>query len=212
MEADAGNLGNDSRIENCFFKINDDILKPGCSGMLFKDNIVWQQMVGGVVDLGWNSRLPINNVTISGLDIIACDRGVDKPANRPYQSVICLNNSYGAVISNMVVENIRLEKRPYRLFGVHIKPDNQAPGTVKGQGSINDLVFRNISVSEMPACVSYFNGNGDVTPTSSGDIKNIIFDNVNIAGELVTETNASKYFVRQGKTSDFHYLSTASAP
>ena len=73
------------------------------------------------------------------------------------------------------------------------------------------MVFRNIRTSAAPVRISNFNGNGNVTAASTGDIKNVIFENLYIAGELVTETNAQKYIVTKGKTSGFRYLSTGNS-
>ena len=212
MESDSGYLGENSRITNCFFKINDDVLKPIKPGMLFQDNTVWQQMCGKVIMLGWNSTEQGINATVSGLDVIGCDRGVRGMLDKTSQAVIGLENDNGATYKGMTIENVRFDKRPYMLFGVHIKIEDSGfasdPKFNKGLGSIDGMVFRNIRTSAAPVRISSFNGNGNVTAASTGDIKNVLFENLYIAGELVTETNAQKYIVQKGKTSGFRYLST----
>ena len=210
MESDSGLLGPNSRITNCFFKINDDVLKPLQPGMLFKDNIVWQQMCGSVMMLGWNGTARGINATISGLDVIGCDVGGLSNPNASRLAIINLKNSNGATYAGMTIENIRLEKRPYMLFDLAIKQTDpywvKNPKYNKGLGSVADIIFRNLTVPEAPVRISEFNGNGKVTPESTGDIRNITFENLRVAGVLVTEANAPKYMIRRGKTSGFHFI------
>jgi len=209
MESDAGALGANSQISNCFYKMNDDIIKPTQPGMLFKDNIVWQQMNGSVIMLGWNSTTQGINATVSGLDVIGCDVGGVPNTTNAVQGIIDLKNSNGATYKGMTIENIRLEKKPYRLMGIAIKQTDPGwtdnPKYNLGLGSIDGITFRNISMPEAPVRLSIFNGNGNVTPESTGDIKNITFENITIAGTPLTEQNSSNYITRLGNTSNFNY-------
>ena len=209
MESDSGVLGDRSRITNCFFKINDDVLKPIRKGMLFTDNVVWQQMCGAVIMLGWNSTNQGIDATISGLDVIGCDRGAKTKPDVTTQSIVSLVNSNGAPYTGVMIENVRLETRPYLLFSLDIKQNTH--GWVndsrynKGIGSVDGLVFRNISMPQSPVRISSFNGNGNVTPESSGDIKTVTFENVRIGGIRLNEQNAGHYLLRSGITSNFVY-------
>lgn len=212
MESDGGVLGKDSKIINCFFKINDDVLKPISDGILYKDNIVWQQMCGTVICLGWNSTGQIKNATVSGLDIIGCDRGAKPVADWTNQAIINLRNSNGAVIRGMTIENVRIEKRAHMLFAIDIKVTSRTgkgfvndPRYNKGLGTIDGLILRNFIIPQEPLTISYFNGNGNVTPESSGDIRNVTFENINIAGARLSENNAGKYLERMGNTSGFTF-------
>jgi hypothetical protein len=209
MESDSGALGPDSQITNCFFKISDDVLKPTSSGILFKDNIVWQQMCGSAIMLGWNSSSLITGATVSGLDIIGCDVGEISNPKASVLAIINLRNSNGATYKNILIENVRIEKRPYMLIGIAIKQTD--PGWVdnprynKGLGSIDGIVFRNISMPGVPPRISVLNGNGNVTPESTGDIKNVTFENVIIDGTRLTEKNVDKFISRLANTSGFTY-------
>ncbi len=209
MESDAGALGPNSQIANCFFKISDDILKPIASGMVIKNNTVWQQMCGSVIMLGWNSTKDITDVTISDIDVIGCDVGGLTDPTVETLGIINLRNTNGASYRNITIENIRLEKKPYMLFAIDIK--NNEPNWLndtrynKGLGSIDGLTIRNFSVPETPVRMSYFNGNGNVTPESSGDIRNVRFENLTIGGKRVTNKNVDSLIIRMGNTSNFIY-------
>lgn len=207
--SDGGLLGDNSVIKNCFFKINDDVIKPVKNGILYKDNIVWHQMVGSVIMLGWNNTEPCIGAIVSGLDVIACDRGVVSGSDGTPQAFFNLKNTNGGTYTNILVENVRMETKPYMLFGVDIKINDKGftnnPAFNKGLGSIDGLIFRNIFVPETPSRISYFNGNGNVTATSSGDIKNVIFDNIKIGNKKITTQNAPEYITLMGSTSNFRY-------
>jgi len=209
MESGVGSLGPNSLISDCFFKINDDVLTPIQSGMLFRDNIVWQQMCGSVIMLGWNSTKPVTGATISGLDIIGCDVGGVTNPNGSVLAIINLRNSNGANYKGMIIENIRIEKKPFMLMGIAIKQTDPGwtdnPKYNKGLGSVDGIIFRNISIPAAPVKLSIFNGNGNITPESTGDIKNITFENVTIAGTPLTEQNSSNYIIRLGNTFNFNY-------
>ena len=207
--SDAGVLGRNAEITNCFFKINDDVLKPIQAGMVFKDNIVWQQMCGVVIMFGWNSVEKEISATVSGLDIIGCDVGVVTNPNSSQLGIISLKNSNGATYTNMLIENVRIEKKIYHLLNMAIKQTD--PGFInnpmynKGLGSIDGMTFRNIAVPNVPVRISYINGNGNVTTESTGDIKNVVFENVTLGGTPITAQNAATYLTISGNTSNISY-------
>ena len=207
--SDCGLLGDNSVIKNCFFKINDDVIKPVKNRILYKDNIVWHQMVGSVIMLGWNNTEPCAGAIVSGLDVIACDRGVVSGSDGTPQAFFNLKNTNGGTYTNILVENVRMETKPYMLFGVDIKINDNGftnnPAFNKGLGSIDGLIFRNIFVPETPSRISYFNGNGNVTATSTGDIKNVTFENIKIGNIKVTTQNVNDYITVMGNTSNFRY-------
>ncbi|MEI8204398.1 MAG: hypothetical protein WCH34_15355 [Bacteroidota bacterium] len=209
MESDAGQLGTYSTVQDCFFKIGDDILKVNQVGQIFKDNVVWQQMAGSVIQLGWNSTEQGINASVYGLDVIGCDRGAKNTSDGTVQAIVNLKNSSGATYTGVTIENVRIEKRPYMLFGVDIKQTDpnwvNRPEFNVGLGSINGMTFRNITSSIIPTRTSYFNGNGIVNATSSGDIKNVTFENLLVGGTLVTASNASSYITLMGNTNYFNY-------
>jgi len=71
---------------------------------------------------------------------------------------------------------------------------------------VDGMVFRNISAAEEPVNPSVFDGNGK----EPGTIANVTFENLRVAGNLVTEENAASYVVPRGKTSSLHFLAAAS--
>ena len=105
---------------------------------------------------------------------------------------------------NIVIENVRHEKKPYQLFGVRtmlVLEDKFHASYRDGRGSVEGMVFRNITAAEKPLHPSIFDGNG----SEPGTIKNVTFDNLKVGGSLVTPANASTYIVQRGKTSGFRF-------
>jgi len=70
-----------------------------------------------------------------------------------------------------------------------------------GRGSVEGMVFRNITALQKPSNPSVFDGNG----REPGSINNVTFENIRIAGELITDENAAGYIVQRGKTFGFNY-------
>ncbi len=95
------------------------------------------------------------------------------------------------------------------LFGINIQQTDPGfvnnPAFNQGTGSISGLTFSNINTPQVPSRMSYINGNGNVTATSTGDIKNVTFNNFTIVGTLITALDATNYFTRKGNTSNFIY-------
>jgi len=193
-------VGPKSIVKNCFFKINDDVMMPIYSDMKFLDNTVWTQSCGPVVELGWNSEADITNSIVSGVDVIAYDMSPwTNPDIENTPQGIALRNSKGAKYSGIVIENIRFEVTPHVLFLLQIKDDY--PGYTEGLGSVDGIVFRNLTVPGTPRLKSLFDGNG----TETGEIRNIVFENVNIGGTRLTQQNADSMILMKGKTSNFFY-------
>ena len=148
-----------------------------------------------------------------GLDIIGDDAGRSRRkrefGNANIVALIDIHNR--AAYKNVVIENVRHEKQSSQLFGVRTMlalEDKSHASYRDGRGSVDGMVFRNITAAEQPVNPSVFDGNG----REPGTISNVTFENLRVAGNLVTEENAASYVVPRGKAFGFHYLATASQP
>ncbi len=203
--------GAGSLIKGCFLKVNDDSIYFFRSGLKVIDNVVWVQAAGSALQMGWNVQESMEGAHADGLDIIGDDPGRTQ-TNKDWLNscVVALMDMHNhTTYRNVVVENVRHDGKPYQLFGIRTKlaPENGAglASYREGLGSVDGIVFRNITAAQKPLHPSVFDGNG----TEPGSIQNVTFENFRVAGELVTDKNASKYVVQRGKTSGFRYgLST----
>jgi len=112
-----------------------------------------------------------------------------------------------AAYKDVVIQNVRHEKKSSQLFGLRTMlamEDKYHAEYRDGRGCVDGMVFRNIVAAEEPVNPSVFDGNG----SDPGTIANVTFENLRIAGTLVTEGNASNHVVQHGKTSGFRFTSS----
>jgi hypothetical protein len=205
--------GQNSLVQGCFLKVNDDVLHFHKSGTKLLDNVVWRQNFGSVLQMGWNETQSVDGELCDGLEVIGDDHGRTK-AKRTWSNanvVALIDIHQGAAYKNVVIENVRHEKTSFQLFGLRtmLTAEDTSAGHAKyrdGRGSVDGLVFRNIIAVEKPRNPSVFDGNG----SEPGAISNVTFENLQIAGETVTEANASAYILQRGKTSGFRFLAAGS--
>jgi len=202
--------GKNSLVQNCFLKVNDDVLHFHKSGLKLINNTVWRQNFGSVLQMGWNETQNVDGELCDGLDIIGDDAGRShrkrEYGNGNIVALIDIHNR--AVYKDVVVENVRHEKKSSQLFGVRTMlaaEDKYHASYRDGRGGVDGMVLRNISAAEEPVNPSVFDGNG----REPGTIANVTFENLRVAGHPVTEANAAGFVVTHGKTSGFHYLATA---
>jgi hypothetical protein len=195
--------GYGSSVSNSFFKVNDDVIKLYDSNMTVTNNTFWMQPTGAAFQLSWDLSRPVTNVRVSGADFIHFDRpaaGTITIYDRYNNAVVSSQNLSGARFGpSIVIENLRFEARPYQLLDLRIKGNR--PGLTSGRGSIEGMTLRNWSVGAVPIAESVIDGNG----IESGEIKNVIFENIVIGGTRLTGANARTYIVRQNKTSGIVY-------
>ena len=211
MCSDGIHGGAGSLVKNCFLKVNDDQIHFHVTGMKAIDNVIWIQEYGSALMMGWNEKTSVDGMIVDGLDIIGDDLGKAQ-TDKDYLNgcVVSLRDMHNkASYKNVVIANVRHEGKPYQLFGVRTMlaaEDKSHNSYREGRGGINGMVIKNMISAQKPLHLSIFDGNG----TEPGTIENITFENLQIEGSLVTESNASTYIVKMGKTFGFHYTSLIS--
>ncbi|MBI5821018.1 MAG: hypothetical protein HZA88_18770 [Verrucomicrobia bacterium] len=201
--------GKNSRVQNCFLKVDDDALHFHKSGTTLIDNVVWKQNFGSVLQMGWNETQSVDGELCDGLDIIGDDRGKlsykREYSNSNVVALIDIHNR--AAYKDVVIQNVRHEKKSFQLFGVRTMlamEDKHHAKYRDGRGSVDGMVLRNIAAAEEPVNPSVFDGNG----SEPGSIANVTFENLRIAGTLVTDENAAAHVVQHGKTSGFRFITS----
>jgi hypothetical protein len=207
ISSDGISGGAGSLVKDCFLKVADDNIHFHVTGMKVIDNVVWLQGAGSALQMGWNEAKSVDGEIADGLDIIGDDFGLTKlKMDWINANIVALIDVHShASYKNIVVENVRHEGRPYQLFGVRTRLAAEDPGHAEyreGKGSVDGMLLRNIIASQQPLHPSVFDGNG----SEPGTIQNVIFENIQIAGDPVKEKNASTYLVQRGKTSCFRYI------
>ena len=157
--------GKNSRVQNCFLKVDDDALHFHKSGTTLIDNVVWKQNFGSVLQMGWNETQSVDGELCDGLDIIGDDRGKlsykREYSNSNVVALIDIHNR--AAYKDVVIQNVRHEKKSFQLFGVRTMlamEDKHHAKYRDGRGSVDGMVLRNIAAAEEPVNPSVFDGNG----------------------------------------------------
>ena len=78
---DGVGVGANSLVENCFFKVNDDSIKAYYDNALFQDCVIWQQVNGAAIQLGWGFNEEHKNITVRNIEIIRVEH-VTEAMNR----------------------------------------------------------------------------------------------------------------------------------
>lgn len=162
---DGVRAGDRSVVEDCFFKVNDDVVKVYCNDMIVRRCLIWAQMNGAPFQFTWNLKDPVRGVRVSDIIVMASEVTSDRElmGNR---AVINSRLNMGAAISDFVFERIRIEGDVYRVLGLHI---GQA-------GSICDITLRDIEVTGRIKYFNYLNATG-------GAISDVKLENIRVAGQ-----------------------------
>ena len=156
--------GERSVVEDCFFKVNDDIIKVYSTDMQVRRCVIWQQNNGAPFQFSWNHTKPVQGVRVSDCIIMASEVTADRQlmGNR---SVFNCRLNKGAALSDYRFENIRIEGDIYRLLGLNIGE----------AGSIRGVTLRNIEVTGRIQYFNYLNA-------TAGKISDIAIENLTLAG------------------------------
>lgn len=182
------------RITNCFLRCTDDcvaIKAPNYNhpvkDVYVADNIMIGFAYADGVTIGFETNAQsVSNVVVRNCDILLA-RGGSRVDGHSGFSIIC---DGPAVISNILFEDIRVEKSEIKLFELNI-----TDGTLYGEdppGHIRDVIIRNVNWHhEGPIVLHGFNENHKV--------QNVLFENCQVAGKPLSELQ-SKLFSKNDYT------------
>lgn len=172
-------------ITNCFLRCTDDCIAlkspyPGqeMKNILVKDNTMIGFAYSDGVTIGFETNNPMSNIVVQNCDILQA-RGGSMVDGHSGFSIIC---DGPGVISNVLFEDIRVEKAELKLFELHI-----TDGTDYGEdppGHIKDITIRNVKwLVEGPIILQGF--------SPDNKVENVLFENCTVAGQPLTSTDDS---------------------
>jgi hypothetical protein len=176
-------------ITDCFIMAHDDAITASDSyeeywnpldqdldGMTVERCVI-AQMGGGNPFRIWgdSTKNSLKNITVRDCDVIYALCGYD-PGDHWSQAVFEFSSEGGGAISNVLFDNIRIEKQTKQnVFEVRPR---------KGPASVDNVVFRNVSCLEKPIQPSRIEG------LSDSPMSNISIENYQILGARVTNPKA----------------------
>ena len=171
------------KITNCFMRCTDDCVAIKAPNPLnpVKEILVENCVMIGFayadgVTIGFETNAEyIKDVVVRNCDILMA-RGGSRVDGHSGFSIIC---DGPATVSNILFENIRVERSEIKLFELHI-----TDGTKYGQGPaghISDVTLRNVDwFHEGPIVIVGYDDNHKV--------ENVVFENCTVAGKPLSES------------------------
>lgn len=170
-------------ITDCFLRCTDDCiaLKNPFPGQEMKNVFISNNTMIGFaysdgITIGFETNNPISNVTVQNCDILM-GRGGSMVDGHSGFSIIC---DGPGIISQVLFDNIRVEKTERKLFELHI-----TDGTDYGEdppGHIRDIVVKNVHWLEEGSIILQ-----GYSPENK--VENVLFENCTVAGKPLQSTS-----------------------
>lgn len=170
FSTDGISSGENSLIEHCFFKVNDDAVKVYSSNMIVRNNVIWQMENGAPFMISWNGSRDFGNCHIINNDIIRVEHQWDNEN----LAVVCAVHGGKAKISGMVFENLRIDNANWRVFHIITKPNRWGRWDPEA-GSISNFIFKNISFTGKQKVKSLILGHDAFHPVADISFENLVF-------------------------------------
>jgi polygalacturonase len=171
FSTDGISAGENTVIENCFFKINDDAIKLYSSNTVVRNNVIWQMENGAVFMISWNGSRDFGNCQVVNNDVIRVEHEWDNEN----LAVICAVHGGKAHISNFLFDDLRIDNANWRVFHIITKPNRWGKWDPQ-KGSISDMTFRNITYYGQQKIKSLIMGHDTQHLVSNMTFENIYFN------------------------------------
>jgi hypothetical protein len=158
-------------IKNSFFKVNDDSIKLASSDLVVTDCTIWKLSNAAAFELGANGANSLSHITVSHSDVIRSEYTYDNPTN----AIFAANYGGSGKLHDYLFDDIAVEHSSWQLFQLAIGP-NQWLGGSTTLGSIKDLRFSNIQVSESQTLLDVFRSYDPLHAISNVTFCNVVVD------------------------------------
>ncbi len=183
-------------LENCFFKVNDDVFKLYSSDIKVNNCVVWLLYTGAPFQLSWNLMGETRrNIEVNNIDIIHTQYEVEH-INRAI-----INSVHGgnANIDGVSFNNIRVEGDTWRIMLLSLRRTRY--GKAETLGNISNIVVRNMTVGGKILHPSKISGAYENQKAST--ITNITFENLVVDGKAVINKETSPGWIIDTKTAEY---------
>jgi len=168
-------LDTGSVVESSFLKVGDDALLLTSSNLLISGCTVWQLNNAAPFEFGVNQPANINHITVENSDVIRTEYDYPSPSNAVFSAV---SSGAKSQKSNYTFRNIHIENSSFQLFKIAVGPNHYTTPTNDTLGSISNLTFSNIEVTEPQEIPDLFE-----SFDLQHQVSNVILANVTVAGQ-----------------------------
>jgi hypothetical protein len=167
-ETDGWIAGNDSRLEDSFFKVYDDVVKLYFQRQIIKNLVVYKQHNGAVFQFGWSSEKGADAI-VDSIYVVEDETNWNQTGlegNRAFINTANGNTQNSTL--NMQFSNVWFDGNISYLLGI------------KTQGLVDGITIKDMRVEGTQRFKSYLAG---------GNIKGVVLNNVSINNSCVTKNN-----------------------
>ncbi len=193
----------DSIIEHCFIRANDDAIWLDDDNLVVRDTIFWQGDNGSCFQLGWSS-VGARNIQVRDIDVIHTEWGRDRRHNNAgFLNLRIPSNRSGdpQVQEDFLFENINIETPAIYTIDLRMRKDGG------GKRTLRNFTFRNLNMNmagESPYAWAVF-----LPWDETFGFENFRFENTRVNGVLVTEenyANEGRFSISPVAKPEIHFL------
>ena len=205
--------GQMSHTEQVFGKLSEGPFYP-VDGVLVKNCVFWNAAWGNALEIGFELSGDIRNVSFTNNDIIRVEGG----------AAFSIHNARRGVVSNILVDNLRVECADQKLFDLAIfrsiysedgtsdkneirrlylngiwdnvlsVSDSESENHSKFRGHIKDIILKNVSVVDGPLPFSVFYG-----ADKDHLVENVTIEGLSVYGKSIREISGAKLYLENTK-------------
>ena len=190
--SDGFHMNGHIEVSNMFIFNYDDALDISqyTQSAIVRDCVVWNNNYGSALLLGWVSKVDTGNAVVDNIDVIHFDEYRTDAANN---AVIMANHGEMGHIDNVFINDVRVEN-----FGggvqkfISLRLNKSAwSGATSPYGNISNIYLSNIRIDPPSMDNVLFGKDKDHM------IKNVVFENLKIAGSPVTNMDEAGLTVNE---------------
>lgn len=173
FSTDGISAGDNTLIENCFFKVNDDAVKLYRNNTTVRNCVIWQLENGAPFMISWNGSKDFGNINVTDIDVIRVEHHWDNEN----LAVISAVHGGQANISNFLFEDIRIDNSKWRMFHLVTRPNRWGKWN-PNKGSLSNFTFKNFEYYGEQEIKSLIMGHDEKHP-----VDNMFFEDIFIGGK-----------------------------
>ena len=197
FSTDGIHLGNNSMVEDCFTKVNDDAIRLYGINSTARRCVIWQMENGAPFQTGWSGENRFMTLAYD-IDIIRCENYYDNEN----EAIFCSIKGTGGRQHHMFYEDIRIENCDWRIFRIATMPNRWAEWDPES-GSLSDITFKNITVYGEQKLRNIIKGHDEKHP-----VYNITFENLKMNGKLINSAEEGNFFIDPKTTRNIKFVVT----
>lgn len=175
--------GDNSTVNNCFFKVNDDAIKVYGNNCTHDNNTMYHQINGAPFQFSWTGQNSKNTTTTNTYIINSIYKGsLTSTSNTAV--INCREANSGQTIENHVFDGLYIDNGCHRLLGLDAT-----------NGTLQNITIKNVEIlsGNNPSPQNGYSYLDD------GTFSNITLCNITVDGHLITSLHATEDVPDEGK-------------